>query len=547
MKRSRTSLELGDLGESVLENWCAQVGIVHNKAKRDRTGWDHYLEFPYDDSNVINIPLDKQKDPIRCWIQVKSTDTRPGKISVKLSNWDRLIKKPEPSFFLILEFDGERDPRNAYLVHIDKDDISRVLKRQRKLGAGNQLKQYKHKIQLNYSKGYKLDNCTGEALEFAIKNYVGDDTHKYIVYKSRMIKEIGYEQEGWVFNFTAKLPKDKKIDPQEYMVDFIIGRVPHLDITDGNLYDNRFGIKYPHESEIFKGGGRLELIDRKPDGTGKLSLINSNEFKNIYIVFDVYLPRAIKYELDKRYYKLYYKSKFIDVIFQPYANGTIKFDVNIPGYNEIHSLKDMIPMADFILLVNDCFNNNVIPDVHLYFNDNRISYGKFDNIKPFDSDVYKLAKAIKYVETIALRFKVHDRLDIKINEIVSRVDKIKRFSNILNNDDYRMKIAFNSHSDRSEVIEKMCCPFNIRFSIGEYHILVGLALIGKAKPTGEICKEGVVYELISDVVVKHYEYCFKKEEFPKDIHEKTIDKLMKKYEDDYTLLLNENNNLLYGR
>ena len=188
-----------------------------------------------------------------------------------------------------------------------------------------------------------------------------------------------------------------------------------------------------------------------------------------------------------------------------------------------------------------------MPDVYLYFNDNRISYGKFDKIKPFDSDIYKLAKAIKYVETIALHFKIHDKLEISINELVNRINVMKSYCNILKNENYKAKIAFKSQDNDTKVIENMCCPFNMQFPLGGYDILVGLVLIGTAKLTGKASKEGVEYELIADLAKKHYEYSFIKGEMPNDLPEKTINNLIKKYENDYTVLVNDSNNLMYGR
>lgn len=39
------SRDLGDLGELVLQAWCADIGITANKPTKDKYGWDFYLEF----------------------------------------------------------------------------------------------------------------------------------------------------------------------------------------------------------------------------------------------------------------------------------------------------------------------------------------------------------------------------------------------------------------------------------------------------------------------------------------------------------------------
>lgn len=40
------SRDLGTLGESVFQGWCAGIGLVSNGSKIDKTGWDFLVEFP---------------------------------------------------------------------------------------------------------------------------------------------------------------------------------------------------------------------------------------------------------------------------------------------------------------------------------------------------------------------------------------------------------------------------------------------------------------------------------------------------------------------
>jgi hypothetical protein len=101
--------DVGELGESTFKMWTSQAGLVANKANQDKTGWDFFLEStrPLVIQRHTSIALDRDPYPLKCLVQVKSTDKRPGKWSVKLDNWERLVKDPHPAFFLILEFDGQ--------------------------------------------------------------------------------------------------------------------------------------------------------------------------------------------------------------------------------------------------------------------------------------------------------------------------------------------------------------------------------------------------------------------------------------------------------
>lgn len=88
--------DVGDLGESTLRTWAIQAEITANKVEQDKTGWDFLLEFPLQSALTANftLPLDRAPFPLRCFVQVKSTDAQPGKWSVKLDNWVRLVNSP---------------------------------------------------------------------------------------------------------------------------------------------------------------------------------------------------------------------------------------------------------------------------------------------------------------------------------------------------------------------------------------------------------------------------------------------------------------------
>ena len=119
MTYNLTSRDLGPLGEATLEAWCAQVGIVSNLVKRDKTGWDNLLEFPLQEPSGM-VSLDQLPAPVQARVQVKSSDANESRITIKLSNWVRLVKDPTPAFILILEFEGRKECQTAYLDSAEK-------------------------------------------------------------------------------------------------------------------------------------------------------------------------------------------------------------------------------------------------------------------------------------------------------------------------------------------------------------------------------------------------------------------------------------------
>lgn len=125
---------VGDIGEDFLRTCCSQKRIDVTPPGKDRNGWDFLLEFP--PSHDESVPLDLQDSRLRCWVQVKATDNRKKRIPIKLSNWVNLAKNNfEPAFFLICELDKQISCQRAYLVHVEKMYIRRVLMKLRELGT----------------------------------------------------------------------------------------------------------------------------------------------------------------------------------------------------------------------------------------------------------------------------------------------------------------------------------------------------------------------------------------------------------------------------
>ena len=120
---------LGGMGESQLELWAHERSMTYNRVQNDTGGWDTFLQIPRRGSPAtVGEPLlDIVPGEIACLIQVKATDTSRGRVKkIKLSNWERLVKIPLPAFYVVLEYEGDNEVHNAYLVHVDDFWISKT-------------------------------------------------------------------------------------------------------------------------------------------------------------------------------------------------------------------------------------------------------------------------------------------------------------------------------------------------------------------------------------------------------------------------------------
>ena len=191
MNNQEDKRDLGQMGENTLQLWASQVGITANPAKRDQKGWDYLLQFLPSDLQSTS-PLDLRPGEINCLLQVKATGTKTKRISVKLRNWERFVKTQLPAFFLVLKFDAGLVVEDAYLIHIDKHWIEKVLGKLREITPNVKSHLNKKTLDLTWNPdNNRLQNPNGEGLEKAIRKYVGLRMDEYSKNKSQIIENSG--------------------------------------------------------------------------------------------------------------------------------------------------------------------------------------------------------------------------------------------------------------------------------------------------------------------------------------------------------------------
>lgn len=309
---------VGGMGEKTLGLWADQVGITANKVTQDCTGWDFILEFPRSHGETLynGQPLDRFPFPLQCFVQVKATDKRRRKCIAKLDNWERLVKNPLPAFFLILEFDSQNCCQHAFLVHIGEEHIRRVQQMLREHGKNPRI--HKKTMQIKYNQYDALSSRDGKGLKEAILKHVGDKPEEYATRKVHLVESVGYENETGRINFSARIPSGVNI--QEYLTDFLIGLVPHLDVTSGEFRDVRFGIASPDPTMSFSEGGKLS-VERKSAGPSTVHISTPDEKAEMRIDAETYLPQGLSFEISRDYVKVRLAAPFLNIILQPYRKG----------------------------------------------------------------------------------------------------------------------------------------------------------------------------------------------------------------------------------
>ncbi|OLN27139.1 hypothetical protein DVDV_2268 [Desulfovibrio sp. DV] len=268
--------DIGSMGESAFSLLCAEVGLVANKSNVDRTGWDYFVEFPYDD--VGNIPLDMQKAALECKVQVKSTDKITYKYPLKVSNMRRLATALSPSFVIIIGFNGKGSVDEAYLIHFDDDIIASVLKKIRFL------EQVKKRKSLNratmtvyYDDTMKLAEISGQCLRDKMVSYIGADIGVYVKNKQKTLKTVGFEEGSGVIHFSFA-----ERESFEKMIDASLGISSEVDVASCQIFNSRFGIK-SSEPTVDLEAAKLVISSVSPFAEGVVSF--STKIGSISAIF----------------------------------------------------------------------------------------------------------------------------------------------------------------------------------------------------------------------------------------------------------------------
>jgi hypothetical protein len=210
--------DIGRMGQSEFEKLCSSAGLTRNQSREDMTGWDYLVEFPL--PRAAGQPADMAPPALECRVQVKATDRHRRKWDIGLSNLERLAKSPMPAFICLLEFNGQENAQNVYLLHIGEAVIGRVLKRLRKQGEVSGQVAKKATVSITCDDSDKLLEPNGACLRQAIEGYVAQGYDKYCQWKMRLLETLGYENTPSRIDATISTLPDS--DPIDVLLDLSV-------------------------------------------------------------------------------------------------------------------------------------------------------------------------------------------------------------------------------------------------------------------------------------------------------------------------------------
>lgn len=206
---SRSPAMIGRCGLQALMGWASQVGITANISIQDERGWDVLLQLPAQTELASSGPLDRAPPEIGCMVQVKTTTTEEQSFPISLSNWRRMVREPWPWFVLAVHIDSRNQPTRAYLVHIDEQWCSRVLKRLREYDARGIKEINQHQMDVSWSESDRLSELHGQILIERIHAAVRPDPHGYFQQKICWFQELGYDENSKRVQITFQAPNEQ--------------------------------------------------------------------------------------------------------------------------------------------------------------------------------------------------------------------------------------------------------------------------------------------------------------------------------------------------
>lgn len=363
------AFKLGPHGENIFTALCSSEGLISTSPGEDENGWDHFVEFPWE--KIDNISLDLQEIPVRCKVQLKSTNIKDQrKLNIKLSAMHKLAVEQMPSFLCFMHFNNTISSQEIYVVHIDKDICGKILSRVRKAEkTGSKIN--RQVICIHYTLANKLDEPTGKMLKNEIMRYIPNGIESYITEKQAILKTLGFKDQDTEIKFTIK----ENLKRDDFIEKYLVNK-EKINIKIDSVTQERFGIKLPLNSFMNSENAMISFDSKQ----SKIKLIAKK---------DKY-DKSIIINLESR--------------FHPLVQNAIMI------YNECLTI-----IIDYSKLLNNVkLTAKLDPNKKLEF-DIILNYMKLLKLSQnnINEDItWKLYPVNKQLEPLQLSTKLHNRFDI---------------------------------------------------------------------------------------------------------------------------------------
>jgi hypothetical protein len=509
--------DLGLMGESTFSLWCADVGLIPNGSQIDKTGWDFFVEFPF---NSDLSPLEIHKPAFECKVQVKATDKNDRKLPITLSNLRRLITAQMPAFFVFIEFDKKEMAQRAYVVHVDNELISKVLKRLHEIEQSDKDNNFnKRTMTILYDDSNLLEISNGSSLKSCFLRSIGDDATEYIANKKSHLESTGYEDGFAQITFTTEGEENLKS-----LIDVSLGIEKEVEISKFRGVDTRFGI-LSNNSSFDSDGGKLAMPNLKPTAEGKIRFKEDRLSAGLAFECKFYISPFNEMVSDELK-KMRVEGEFFDLKFNPYtgaASYSFSFGegirLEVKKFRNAVKLLNLLSRSEKKIVAELLFDNSPKLVFKVGCNDHEFDFSR--ELKALDS-------AVKIMSD----FEITDLVDVSFDEISRYETQICQMEEMLASPPDLFKIEFGVNDDGFEPSKETACIFLITTPIGSHIFGVILVITGNVEEI-EVNR----YRLITkDVVVEQRIVSEKDESISNEDLVAVIESIEERYDNDFSVV-----------
>jgi hypothetical protein len=236
------------LAVGLIEKCCQDVGCAVNKAFDDQHGWDLIVEFPV---LAHAGPADKRPPALKCFVQVKSTQSDKTSVTIKLSNALKLAQNPLPCFTALVVYAEDGKTQIAiYLQHFDKAQIDQALKAARQAHADGENELHKRHVTLRFAP----EEATAQDQVACRMAQAVPTPATYAAAKHARTEGAGYEDGH------GKGKLSLSHEHFDAFVDALLGKDVTVPVKNMSVHEQRFGILNP--DVLFEGPGKIQITPK---------------------------------------------------------------------------------------------------------------------------------------------------------------------------------------------------------------------------------------------------------------------------------------------
>lgn len=467
--------DLGDMGEGLFSHWCGQAGLTHNRAERDRKGWDFLVEGP---PRRVGDPTSGQAPQwLGVRVQVKATDGDklrwPG---IKLSVWDRLCRSPSPAFVLVVGFGGGIEPQWAALVEMNEERIRKFYRRLRTLRADGE-RLHESEMTLNWTEAELLDEVNGCSMGARLERVVGGHLQDYVARKLGWIKHAA-SITGEI-SMTMPLPGSSGgvADDRTYeeLVDFAIGLADSVTVpVDDFRLDGRrpfSDLGHPERSVVTLSNNR-----RVPVGRARVEFSTEDGRRRVDLEMDVFHPAAQFPFIPPEKVKVRLSTDWLEMVLHP-ARDEVVVKIDIGALNQLRPLLHLRQFSRLVHVLH--FGEGRFETALTLPNGDRIrSAASMPAPLEVQEEVRIATDLVDFVWDICDELGVPPTELTSLDALLDQEQGIRGVRVVLQRPEYFRHFRGSADLPLHGYTKQLGVPVVFTFGLGQYYILVGGAAYG---------------------------------------------------------------------